>query len=257
MKKLGGKPHPVGYHRGCRGAPQNGGVRNGGRVPEGGERGRGAQGTLCLLKTLSTGKAARTQRPRIVSGAARRERARSRAETHPSTSCEGAGAPLAAGRSPSAPATPRGANPASRDTSAPPKGAERAAGATCLLRSLPGVVGAGAVGQTRSSFGGREKGLSPFPQRNNRSARQGGPIASGRGAPLPQGHIGGARVPPKPPVRLNSGAYEAKINISGGFGRKAMRMLHLPGAARRRVVAGRGEEAAPLERDIAWKPTGD
>lgn len=111
------------------------------------------------------------------------------------------------------------------------------------------------VGQARSRFSGREKGLSPLTQRN-RSARPGGLIASGRGAPLPQEHIGGAPVLPEPPVCLNSGTYEGKTNISEGFGRKAMRMLHLPGAARRRAVAGRGEEAAPLERDIAWKPTG-
>lgn len=62
-----------------------------------------------------------------MSGAARRERARSRPETHAKSSDEGARAPLTAERCPSAPATPRGAAPASRGTSAPPKGAERAA----------------------------------------------------------------------------------------------------------------------------------
>lgn len=72
-KNWGEKPHPVGRHRGCGRAPQNGGVRNGTRVPQGGERGRGAQGTLCLCGATSTGKATRTLRPRIASSAARGE----------------------------------------------------------------------------------------------------------------------------------------------------------------------------------------
>lgn len=79
-EKNGGKAPPGGTPQGLRNS-----ATKWRRVPEGGEWGRGSEGTLCLLGATSSGKATRTWRPRIASGAARRERARSRPETHPGT----------------------------------------------------------------------------------------------------------------------------------------------------------------------------
>lgn len=79
-EKNGGKAPPGGTPQGLRNS-----ATKWRRVPEGGEWGRGSEGTLCLLGATSSGKATRTWRPRIASGAAWRERARSRPETHPGT----------------------------------------------------------------------------------------------------------------------------------------------------------------------------
>lgn len=52
---------------------------------------------------------------------------------------------------------------------------------------MPGLLPAG---QARSSFGGREKGLSPVTQRNNHSAGRAGLSPAAAELPFPQGHIG-------------------------------------------------------------------
>lgn len=130
----------MGHHRGCGGAPQNGGVRTGARVPQGGERGRGPQGILCFWgahqhRESDQNAAAPHRLGRCQKGKGEEPFLES-PETHPRRKGpkpphHRRTLPLSAGRAPRG--SPRGPGHLS-----PAKGAERAAGATCPPRSVPG-----------------------------------------------------------------------------------------------------------------------
>lgn len=152
-EKNGGKAPPGGTARGLRNS-----ATKWRRVPEGGERGRGSQGTLCLW-----GPPALAKRPERGGPASPQAlpQGRGRGAGQRLTQGRRSQAPLTAGRCPSAPATPRGAAPASR---APQPRRRCGEGGRCRA-PCRGCWEPGLVGQARSSFGGGEKGLSPFTQR--------------------------------------------------------------------------------------------
>lgn len=202
----------MGHHRGCGTAPQNGGGSLRAESGAGVLRGPSAfWGPPALAKRPERGGPASPQA--LPEG-------KGRGAVQRLTQGRRSQAPLTARRCPSAPATPAEQLP-SPGAPQPHRRVRRGRRCRRPPRSVPGVLGAGLVGQAPSSFGGREKGMSPFTRRN--SAPPGTPLR-GVGAP----------------VCLNSGTHEGKTSVPEGFGRKAMRMLHLPGAARRRAVAGQG-----------------